>query len=55
MSIRVNLCKRPLEIADGWVERIHQKTADKLERALAEFQAQQLSLGKEMGIPIPAS
>lgn len=30
-------------------------TADKLEKALAEFQAQQLSLGKEMGIPIPAS
>jgi hypothetical protein len=30
-------------------------TADKLEKALAEFQAQQLSLGKEMGIQIPAS
>jgi hypothetical protein len=30
-------------------------TADKLEKALEEFQAQQLSLGKEMGILIPAS
>jgi hypothetical protein len=30
-------------------------TADKLEKALAEFQAQQLSLGKEMGIQVPAS
>ena len=29
-------------------------TADKLEKALAEFQAQQLSLGKEMGIDTPA-
>ena len=29
-------------------------TADKLEKALAEFQAQQLSLGKEMGIQTPA-
>jgi hypothetical protein len=30
-------------------------TADKLEKALTEFQTQQLSLGKEMGIEIPAS
>lgn len=30
-------------------------TADKLEKALAEFQAQQLSLGKQMGIQIPTS
>lgn len=30
-------------------------TADKLEKALAEFQAQQLGLGKEMGIQVPAS
>jgi|HubBroStandDraft_6_1064221.scaffolds.fasta_scaffold1037191_1 hypothetical protein len=29
-------------------------TADKLEKALAEFQAQQLNLGKEMGIQTPA-
>jgi len=29
-------------------------TADKLEKALAEFQAQQLSLGKEIGIQTPA-
>ena len=29
-------------------------TADKLEKALAEFQTQQLSLGKEMGIQAPA-
>jgi hypothetical protein len=29
-------------------------TADKLEKALTEFQAQQLSLGKEMGIQTPA-
>ena len=29
-------------------------TADKLEKALAEFQARQLSLGKEMGIQTPA-
>lgn len=28
--------------------------ADKMEKALAEFQAQQLSLGKEMGIQVPA-
>ena len=28
--------------------------ADKMEKALAEFQAQQLNLGKEMGIQIPA-
>ena len=30
-------------------------TADKLEKALTEFQTLQLSLGKEMGIEIPAS
>ena len=30
-------------------------TADKLEKALTEFQTQQLSLGKEMGIEVPAS
>jgi len=29
--------------------------ADKLEKALADFQQQQLSLGKEMGIQVPAS
>jgi hypothetical protein len=29
-------------------------TADKLGRALTEFQSQQLSLGKEMGIETPA-
>jgi len=29
-------------------------TADKLEKALAEFQTQQLNLGKEMGIQTPA-
>jgi len=29
-------------------------TADKLEKALAEFQTQQLSLGKEMGIQVSA-
>ena len=29
--------------------------ADKMEKALAEFQAQQLSLGKEMGIQVPAA
>ena len=29
-------------------------TADRLEKALAEFQTQQLSLGKEMGIQTPA-
>jgi hypothetical protein len=28
--------------------------ADKMEKALADFQAQQLSLGKEMGIQVPA-
>ncbi len=28
--------------------------ADKMEKALAEFQAQQLNLGKEMGIQMPA-
>ena len=28
--------------------------ADKLEKALAEFQEQQMSLGKEMGIQVPA-
>ncbi len=28
--------------------------ADKLEKALTDFQAQQLSLGKEMGIQVPA-
>lgn len=28
--------------------------ADKMEKALADFQARQLSLGKEMGIPVPA-
>jgi hypothetical protein len=30
-------------------------TADKLEKALEEFQSQQISLGKEMGIQTPAS
>jgi hypothetical protein len=30
-------------------------TTDKLDKALTEFQTQQLSLGKEMGIEIPAS
>ena len=29
--------------------------ADKLEKALTDFQEQQLSLGKEMGIQVPAS
>jgi len=29
-------------------------TADKLAKALSEFQEQQLSLGKEMGIQVPA-
>ena len=29
-------------------------TADRLEKALAEFQTQQMSLGKEMGIQAPA-
>jgi cell division protein ZapA (FtsZ GTPase activity inhibitor) len=29
--------------------------ADKMEKALAELQAQQLSLGKEMGIQVPAT
>ena len=28
--------------------------ADKMEKALADFQAQQVSLGKEMGIQVPA-
>jgi hypothetical protein len=29
--------------------------ADRLEKALADLQEQQLSLGKEMGIQVPAS